>query len=389
MSRSFLARRHQAAQASEMDAANVTGPVEGLINLTIGDPDMVTDRRIIEDVYQDLLSGHTHYTDSRGDPELREAIRAFYQKQYGMTLADGQVFVCTAGNIAMYLAMQVLLDPGDEVLIPTPCFGPYLEQVELAGGVPVAVPTYEERGFRVTADDLEAALTERTKVLLFNTPCNPTGVCYGKDDLKVLADFAKKHDLCVVADDIYTDITFDIPFVPIASLPGMAERTVSINSFSKNYTMAGWRIGCIVAPEEIVTALDYFNCNVVFAAPSPSQRGALAALRHRDEIVPATVAEYKKRLEYAAMRINAMPGLRVLPPQGTFYLFPCVKPSGLTTAEAVAKLAEAGVLVVPGTAYGGAAGEGYFRISCTVPVEELKVAFDRIEAIPEFGGKKA
>ncbi len=385
MSRNFLAKHHQVSEQNLMDKANVSGPVAGTINLTIGDPDMVTDQRIIRDAFEDVLAGHTGYTHPQGDPELRDAIRDFYRKAYGLHLDDSQVFVCTAGNVAMYLAMQVLLDKGDEVLIPTPCFGSYFDQVELSGGVPVAVPTREEEGFRVTTAALEAAVTPRTKALIFNTPCNPTGVCYGVKDLEVIADFAKRHDLIVVADDIYTDISFDIPFTPICSLPGMMERSITINSFSKNYTMAGWRIGNMISTPEIISALTTFNNSVVFAAPSPSQRAALAALRHRDEVVPAVVEEYRRRVTYAAQRINALPGMRVLEPQGTFYLFPCVKPAGLTSAQATELLAKAGVLVVPGPAYGGEAGEGYLRISCTVPMEQLKEAFDRIEAIPEFG----
>ena len=194
MSRNFLAKHHQVSEQNLMDKANVSGPVAGTINLTIGDPDMVTDQRIIRDAFEDVLAGHTGYTHPQGDPELRDAIRDFYRKAYGLNLDDSQVFVCTAGNVAMYLAMQVLLDKGDEVLIPTPCFGSYFDQVELSGGVPVAVPTREEEGFRVTTAALEAAVTPHTKALIFNTPCNPTGVCYGVKDLEVIADFAKRHD---------------------------------------------------------------------------------------------------------------------------------------------------------------------------------------------------
>ena len=179
MSRNFLAKHHQTGEENLMDKANVSGPIGGAINLTIGDPDMVTDERIIRDAFADVLAGHTGYSHPQGDPELRGAIRAFYKKAYDMELEDSQVFVCTAGNVAMYLAMQVLLDKGDEMLIPTPCFGSYFDQVALAGGVPVAVPTREEESFRVTMQALEAAVTPRTKALIFNTPCNPTGVCYG------------------------------------------------------------------------------------------------------------------------------------------------------------------------------------------------------------------
>ena len=387
MKHPYLAKRHWKTELSENEKAGrlqFDGPV---INLTIGDPDMNTHPLIIEAAFADAKAGHTHYTNSFGDPELRAELCSFYKKQYGMELDKDEVFICAAGNVGMYLVMQVILDPGDEVLVAAPCFGEYLPQVELAGGVPVIVETFEEDNFQLSIERMEAAVTPRTKAILFNTPCNPTGVCYTMEGLRGIADVAKRHDLIVVADDIYTDFSFETPFVPIASLPDMFPRSITVNSFSKNYTMTGWRVGNIVGPREILDVLAQLNGSVVFTAPSISQRAALYALRNRDQIVPPVIAEYRRRLDYAAGRINAIPGLSVLKPQGTLYLFPNIKGSGMTSAEVVAKWAGVGVLVMPGTGFGGACGEGYVRISCTVGVDQLKEAFDRIESLPEFGGK--
>lgn len=221
--------------------------------------------------------------------------------------------------------------------------------------------------------------------MVINSPSNPTGSCLTVEVMKEIADIVLKYDLIVISDDIYTSFSYQNPFVPIASLPGMKERTIIINSFSKNFTMTGWRVGNIIAPDYIIKVIQQINENVVFTAPSISQRAAIYALRNRREIQPPMVDEYRKRMFYAAERINRIPKLSVIyPPKGSFYLFINIKKTGLSSVEAAELiLKEAHVLVLPGDAFGNC-GEGYVRIACTVNVEKLKEAFDRIEKITIF-----
>lgn len=282
----------------------------------------------------------------------------------------------------MYLALEAITDPGDEVILQAPYFTPYPQQVELAGGIPVELATYEEDDFQICIDRLESLITERTKALVINSPSNPTGNCLTVETMEKIAEIAEKHDLIVIADDIYTSFSYRNPFVPFASLPGMRERTITLNSFSKNFTMTGWRVGNIIAPNYIIKTIQQINENVVFTAPSVSQRAAIYALRHRAEIQPAMIEEYRSRMFYAAERINEIPKLSVLyPPKGSFYLFVNIKETGLTSEEAADRiLEEAHVLTLPGNAF-GSCGEGYLRIACTVDKKTLGEAFDRIAAI--------
>jgi aspartate/methionine/tyrosine aminotransferase len=236
----------------------------------------------------------------------------------------------------------------------------------------------------VNPEALRKLITPRTKALIVNTPTNPTGVCFSQETLLGIAQIAKEHDLIVIADDIYRLYSFDRPFVPIMSLEGMRERTITINSFSKDYTMTGWRIGNIIAPAYLIGVVQQINENVVFTAPSISQRGALYALRNREAIQPRYYEEYKKRLFYAAGRINGMKNISVLPPKGTFYLFANIKKTGLPSAEVSERiLQEAHVNTLPGDAFGDA-GEGYIRFACTCGIEKLKEAFDRIAGMALF-----
>ena len=234
---------------------------------------------------------------------------------------------------------------------------------------------------------MESLITERTKALVINSPSNPTGNCLTVETMEKIAEIAERHDLIVIADDIYTAFSYQNPFVPFGSLPGMKERTIILNSFSKNFTMTGWRVGNIIAPDYIIKVIQQINENVVFTAPSISQRAAIHALRHRAEVQPPMVEEYRKRMFYAAERINQIPKLSVIyPPKGSFYLFMNIKDTGLSSVEAADRiLEEAHVLMLPGDAF-GTCGEGYVRIACTVNVDTLKEAFDRIAAMEMFQG---
>ena len=280
----------------------------------------------------------------------------------------------------MYLVLEAIIDDGDEVLIQSPYFTPYPQQVELARGIPVELPTYEEEDFQINTDRMESLITDKTKALIINSPNNPTGSCLSLKTMKKIAEIAKKHDLIVISDEIYTAFSYERAFVPFSSVPDMKERTITINSFSKNFVMTGWRIGNIIAPSYIIEVIQQINENLVFTAPSMSQRAAIYALQHRVELQEPIIKEFKERMNYAAERINAIPGMSVIyPPKGSFYLFPNIKKTGLTSQEVSnLLLSKAHVLTLPGDAF-GACGEGHIRICCTVSMEKLKEAFDRIE----------
>ena len=383
MKHKYIAKRYWKDQSTAMGQSDVLAKsFDDVIDLSLGDPDLTTDIRIINAAFEDTKAGHTKYTDFRGDPELRQEICKFYKEEYNMDVADEEVFVAASGCLAMYLVLEAIVDDGDEVILQAPFFTPYPQQVELARGIPIELPTYEEEDFQINIERLESLITERTKALVINSPSNPTGNCLTVETMEKIAEIAEKYDLIVISDDIYTAFSYQNPFVPFASLPGMQERTIIINSFSKNFTMTGWRVGNINAPDYIIKIVQQINENVVFTAPSMSQRAAIFALQHRDEVQPPMIEEYRKRMFYAAERINAIPKISVIyPPKGSFYLFINIKETGLSSVDAADMiLREAHVLTLPGNAF-GECGEGYVRIACTVNVDTLKEAFDRIEKV--------
>ena len=383
MKHRFIAKRYWKDQSTAMGQSDVLAKsFDDVIDLSLGDPDLTTDFRIIDAAFADAKAGHTKYTDFRGDPELRQAIIDFYKEEYNMDIVDEEIFVAASGCLAMYLVLEAIIDDGDEVILQAPFFTPYPQQVELARGIPIELPTYEEEDFQINVERLESLITERTKALVINSPSNPTGNCLTVETMEKIAEIAEKYDLIVVSDDIYTAFSYQNPFVPFASLPGMKDRTIIINSFSKNFTMTGWRVGNILAPDYIIKIVQQINENVVFTAPSISQRAAIYALHHRDEVQPPMIEEYRKRMFYAAERITEIPKISVInPPKGSFYLFINIKETGLSSVDAADMiLREAHVLTLPGNAF-GECGEGYVRIACTVNVDTLKEAFDRIEKV--------
>lgn len=382
-SKKFISKRYWNTQSTAMSKSDVMAKsFDDVINLSLGDPDLITDINVIEAAFNDAKMGHTKYTEFRGDPELRKAIIDFYKEDYKMDLADEEIFVCASACLGMYLALEAILNDGDEVILQGPYFTPYPYQVKLARGIPVELPAYEEEGFQIDVKRLESLITDKTKAIILNSPNNPTGCCITVDVMKKIADIAQKYDLLIIADDIYTAFSYENEFVPFVSLEGMRERTITINSFSKNFTMTGWRIGNIIAPKDIINTIQYINENVVFTAPSVSQRAAIYALRHRREIQPAIVEEYRRRVFYAAERIRQIPKLSVVyPPKGTFYLFVNIKNTGMTSEEASDYFLEkAHILTLPGNIF-GECGEGYLRIACTVNMGVLKQALDRMENV--------
>lgn len=385
MKHRFISKRYWNSISTAMGkSVSLTNRYDDIINLSLGDPDLITDEKIIDGAMRDAKLGHTHYTDSYGDPELRREIIKYFKEDYAISFEDEEIMVTTSGCHAMWLVLEAILDDGDEVIIHEPYITPYPQQIELARGKPVVLETYEEEEFQINVERLEKLITNRTKAIIVNTPNNPTGVCFSRKTMEDIARVAIKYDLIVIADDIYTSFSYAEPFIPIVLLPGMKERTITIGSFSKNFAMTGWRIGYVMAPEFIIKTMKDINENNVFTAPSVSQRAAIYALRLRNEICPEIVEEYKKRMMYAYERICKIPNMSCLPPKGSIYLFVNIKKAGLTSEEVCDKLLEeAHVLALPGNAF-GRCGEGFIRLALTIDIEKLKEAFDRIENMDIF-----
>ncbi len=352
-----------------------------IIDLSIGDTDFTTDEDIIAAAFRDARAGYTHYGAPRGDAELIAACCKAWEEDFGQKLDRDHVIVTASSCMGMALSMMAILDPGDEVIVFAPYFSMYRKQVELAGGVCVEVPTYAEENYAIDAARLRAAITPKTKAIIFNNPTNPSGMAYDKAALNLIADVAKEYDLLVAADEIYTTYLFEGSYVPMRTLPGMAERTITLNSFSKNYLMTGWRVGVLIAEPELLSVVVKLAGAYIYTAPSISQRAAIEALKNRARIRETYVNAYRDRIFYSADRIEKIPYLSLVRPKGTFYLFPGVEKTGLSAPEFCDALLErAHVLVTPGDAF-GVTGKGHFRIACTVGIDKLKEAFDRMEKL--------
>ena len=356
-----------------------------VIDLSIGDTDFTTDRRIIDAAFADACAGYTHYGDPKGDPELISAIRRAWKEDFEQDVSEQEVLVTTSSCIGMSQALMGILNPGDEVIVFGPYFADYASQAALAGGRAVEVSTYEADAYRPQEDALRRAITPKTRAMIVNTPCNPTGAAYDMDTLQMLARVAQEYDLLILADEIYTRYLYDGEFIPMRTLPGMADRTVTLNSFSKNFLMTGWRVGYIIAHPELIQVFKAVNDALTYAAPSISQRAAIKALSIRDEIAEAYITKYRDRVFYASDCIEKIPYLTLLRPRGTFYLFPGIQKTGMDDRTFASFLLEkAHLLVSPGCAF-GKAGEGHFRIACTVSRDKLEEAMRRLATLaPEF-----
>ena len=349
-----------------------------VIDLSIGDTDFTTDRRVIDAAYADACAGHTHYGDPKGDPELIEAIRRAWKEDFHQDISADEVLVTTSSCMGMSQALMGILNPGDEVIVFGPYFAIYANQIAMAGGRAVEVTTYEADGYCPREAAVRNAIGARTRAMIINTPTNPTGAAYDRATLEMLARLAQEYDLLVLADEIYTRYLFDGEFIPMRTLPGMADRTVTLNSFSKNFLMTGWRVGYIIAHPELISVFQYVNDGLTYVAPSVSQRAAIKALELRDEIADEYITQYRSRVYYAADCIEKIPYLTLFRPRGTFYLFPGIAKTGMGDREFCAFLLEkAHLLVSPGCVF-GQAGQGHFRIACTVSQEKLAEAMRRL-----------
>ncbi len=349
-----------------------------VIDLSIGDTDFTTDRRVIDAAYADACAGHTHYGDPKGDPELIEAIRRAWKEDFHQEISADEVLVTTSSCMGMSQALMGILNPGDEVIVFGPYFAIYANQIAMAGGRAVEVTTCEVDGYCPREEAVRNAIGARTRAMIINTPTNPTGAAYDRATLEMLARLAQEYDLLVLADEIYTRYLFDGEFIPMRTLPGMADRTVTLNSFSKNFLMTGWRVGYIIAHPELISVFQYVNDGLTYVAPSVSQRAAIKALELRNEIADEYITQYRSRVYYAADCIEKIPYLTLFRPRGTFYLFPGIAKTGMGDREFCAFLLEkAHLLVSPGCVF-GQAGQGHFRIACTVSQEKLAEAMQRL-----------
>jgi len=360
--------------------------MKDVISLGIGEPDFVTPPPIIEAGIRALNSGETHYTSNAGIFELRQAVAEYIQRTYGVSYSPaGEVIITVGVSEALYLTMTALLNPGEEVIVPTPCFVSYQAEVILAGGVPVELPTYVHNGFQVAPDDLRAAITPRTKAILLGYPNNPTGAVYTREVLEEIARIAEEHDLVVISDELYDQLVYGVQHVCFPSLPGMRQRTVLLGGFSKNYAMTGWRAGFACGPEEIIKGLVRIHQYTIMSAPTMSQMAALEALKNGHEYVIKMRDEYDRRRKLIVNGLNSL-GLPTFEPKGAFYAFPNIAVTGMDDETFAQKLLEEEkVACVPGSSF-GAGGEGYVRCSYATAYEKIEEALRRMERFMQRHG---
>ncbi len=350
-----------------------------VISLGVGEPDFDTPWHIRDEGIYSLEKGRTFYTSNSGLKELRQEICRYLKRKQGLDYdAAHEVLVTVGGSEAIDIGLRALVDLGDEVLIPQPSYVSYEPCAILAGAVPVIIDLKGENDFRLTAGELEDAITEKTKVLILPFPNNPTGAIMEEKDLKEIAEVIIRHDLFVLSDEIYSELTYKDRHVSIASIPGMRERTILINGFSKAYAMTGWRLGYACGPAEILQQMTKIHQFCIMCAPTTSQYAAVDALKNGDDDIAQMRVSYNQRRRYLLNAFREM-GLACFEPFGAFYVFPCIKEFGMTSDEFAGRfLEEEKVAAVPGTAF-GASGEGYLRISYAYSLEKLKVAMGRLE----------
>ncbi len=377
--RDFVSKRVHAVPPSGIRRFfDIAATMDDVISLGIGEPDFNAPAIAARAGAEALAEGDVHYTSNSGTIELRRAIAAHVEGRYGVSYdPETEILVTVGVSEALYLALTAVLDPGEEVVMPEPCFVAYAPGVSLTGGVPVAVPTYVHERFQVTAETLEAAITPRTKALLIGYPNNPTGAVLGRERMAEIAALAEKHDLLVLSDEIYDRLVYGVKHTCFSSLPGMRERTVVLQGFSKAYAMTGFRVGYALAPAPLLAAMRKVHQYMIMSAPTVGQHAALAAMTHAEEAVQAMVAAYDRRRRLIVGGLNEI-GLNCFEPQGAFYAFPSVAVTGMDD-EGFAEqlLQEERVAVVPGSAF-GESGRGFVRCSYATAYEQIEEALERM-----------
>ena len=362
---------------------DIVTEMKDAISLGVGEPDFDTPWHIREEGIYSLEKGKTVYTSNSGLKELREEICNYLNRRFGLQYDPyKETIVTVGGSEAIDIAFRSMLDDGDEVLIPQPCYVSYFPCAKLAGGVPVVIDLKEENEFRLTPEELLAAITEKTKVLILAFPSNPTGAIMNREALEAIAKVIIEKDIFVISDEIYSELSYAEDHVSIASIPGMRERTIVINGFSKSYAMTGWRLGYACGPSEIIEQMTKVHQFAIMCAPTTSQYAAVEALKNGDPDVAEMREAYNNRRRFVVNSLREM-GLSCFEPLGAFYVFPCIKGFGLTSDEfATRLLQEEKLAVVPGNAFGDC-GEGYIRISYAYSIEQLKTALERLKNFVE------
>jgi aminotransferase len=387
MNKRYLARRVVELKPSGIRKFfDIAATMKEVISLGIGEPDFATPDGIIEAGIRSLRLGETHYTSNHGRLELREKVAEYLQQRYGVAYNPTNEIVITVGvSEALYLAMTAILNPGDEVLVITPCFVAYQAEVILAGGVPVEIPARVEDNFVVRPEDLEAAITARTKAILIGYPNNPTGAVASRAALEKVAQVAERHDLVVVSDELYDQLVYGVPHACFPAIPGMQARTILLGGFSKNYAMTGWRIGFAAAPLGFMEGLVRIHQYTIMSAPTPAQDAAIEALANGQHYVDAMAAEYDRRRKLIVPGLNAL-GLPTFEPRGAFYAFPDISVTGMDGETFAHKLLEEEhVAVVPGSAF-GPGGEHFVRCSYATAYEKIEIALERMQRFMQRHG---
>lgn len=358
---------------------DIVSEMKDAISLGVGEPDFDTPWHVRDEGIYSLEKGRTFYTSNSGLKELRQEICKYLHRKQGLSYDPlTQVLITVGGSEAIDIGLRAMINPGDEVLIPQPSYVSYEPCAVLAGATPVMINLKAENEFRLTAKELEEAITDKTKILILPFPNNPTGAIMERGDLEAIAEVILKHDIFVMSDEIYSELTYTDKHVSIAELPGMQERTVLINGFSKAYAMTGWRLGYACGPKEIIQQMTKIHQFAIMCAPTTSQYAAVEALKNGDDDIVHMRTAYNQRRRYLMHAFKEM-GLECFEPYGAFYVFPCIKEFGMTSEEfATRLLEEEKVAVVPGTAFGDC-GEGFLRISYAYSLEKLKLAMGRIE----------
>lgn len=357
---------------------DIVSEMEDALSLGVGEPDFDTPWHIRDEGIYSLEKGRTFYTSNSGLKELREEIAAYMKRKQGVTYDPmKEVLITVGGSEAIDIGLRAVINPGDEVLIPQPSFVSYEPCAIMAGGVPVIIELKAENEFRLTAQELEDAITDKTKILILPFPNNPTGAILEQEDLEEIAAVIRKHDILVMSDEIYSELTYKEKHISIVEMEGMQERTILINGFSKAYAMTGWRLGYACGPVNIIEQMTKLHQFAIMCAPTTSQYAAVEALKNGDDDVKEMRTAYNQRRRYLMHAFKEM-GLSCFEPFGAFYVFPCIKEFGMTSEEFAERfLKEEKVAVVPGTAFGDC-GEGFLRISYAYSLENLKIAIGRL-----------
>ncbi|GIN62022.1 aminotransferase [Robertmurraya siralis] len=357
--------------------------MEGVISLGVGEPDFVTSWSVREAAILSLEQGYTSYTANAGLLELREEIAAYMENSFGLEYSASNEMIVTVGaSQALDIALRAVVDPGDEVIVIEPSFVSYIPLVNLAGGKGVAVQTKKENDFKVTPAELEEVITHRTKAIILCSPNNPTGTMLNEQDLEAIATVAKNHDLVIISDEIYAELSYDEKFVSFAAIEEMRERTILISGFSKGFAMTGWRLGFVCAPKELTEAMLKIHQYAMMCAPTMAQFAAIEALKHGNEDVNGMRKSYRRRRNYFVQSLNEI-GLECHTPGGAFYAFPSIERTGLTSEQFAERLlVEEKVAVVPGNVF-GQSGEGHIRCSYASSMEQLQESIKRMKRFLE------